>query len=568
LYEQVDKHSDLLGLKKVYALYEISSSLIVSIDTTKNFFSIMNILNARLETKSGALIMLDKSGKKKTDELLFGFDEDDIKNRRYNINDNVIKNIIYTKDIVFLIHSDTGIEAKGAQMTNFIERDVVRFICVPILDEHEKVAAIFVVDRLFDNSTSLEKDLFLLRSISAAMSKNLKLKHQVESEKEALSNENERLRQELRSDYKIGNIISVNEEMAKVIETVKQVAGSAAPVLFTGETGTGKELLAKALHYNSPRVGNAFLKIHCGAFPEQLLAIELFGNEADELNVSQFPSKRGKLEIADGGTVYLEQIENMPLSIQGKLLRYLTDGEFEKEGVEKTVRANTRIIAGTSKDLELLIDQNLFLPELYYELNVLHVGLPSLKNRKDDIPLLVKFFIKKYSKESSRKISVISPEVLDKLMSYTWPGNVRELENCIKRMIIMASGKILDESLLPNSIKDIIENNNRRHSSSLESVIDGILKEKLEKIIELLSLRGKRRKSVLYKRITENIDKILIELSLKKCNSIQTDTASFLGINRNTLRTKMEKLKISSNQPKEDGKIKGKAKKNLDLPFK
>jgi DNA-binding NtrC family response regulator len=567
LYDQAEKHGDaILGLKKIYVLYEISSSLIISLDANKNFFSIMNILNSRLETQKGSFIKLDKSGKKKVDELLFGFDEDDIKDRRYNINNDVIRNVAYTKDIVFLIHSETGIEAKGAQMTNFIDRELLLNICVPVLDGNENVTAILVVDRLFDNVTSLEKDIFFLRSIAAAISKNLRLKNEIESEKTVLSNENERLKKELRSNYRIGSIVSVSEEMAKVIEMVKQVSESGAPVLFTGETGTGKELLAKALHYNSKRVGSAFSKIHCGALPEALLSMEIFGNEADDLHSSQFPSKRGKLETCDGGTLYLEQIESMPLSVQGKLLRYLTDGEFEKEGGHNTIKVDTRIIVGTDKALEDLFEQGRFLPEFFYELSLINITLPELKKRKEDIPLLVKHFIKKHSKESSKKISDVSEEVLDKFMNYTWPGNVRELENCIKRMMIMATGKVLDESLLPNSIKDILENNMRKYSGGVESVIEDILKEKLEKIVSLFSMRSKKRKSVLYKRITDIIDKILIELSLRKCNNTQTDAASFLGINRNTLRTKIDKLKIDTNQIKD--KDKPKSKRNLDLPFK
>ena len=451
-------------------------------------------------------------------------------------------------------------------MANFIDKEIVRYVCVPVLDEQEKVAAIFVVDKLFDSSVSLEKETFFTRSIAAAISKNLKLKNNIESEKNLLLSENDRLKQELRSNYQIRNIISTNEEVLKVIENVKQVANSSVPILIKGEIGTGKGLIAKALHYNSKRVGNSFIKVHCGAFPESLLAMELFGNETDEFGAGQFQSKRGKLETANGGTIYLENIESMPMPVQAKFLRYLTEGEFEKEGVGKVVKANVRVIVGATNDLEQLVEQKKILTELYQELNIIHIALPELKNRKEDIPLLIKHFIKKYSKENHKKISDISPEVLDKFMNYQWPGNVRELENCIKRMIVMSNSKILDESLLPNSIRNIIEEE-KQYEGSVEAVIDGILKDKLERIVSFFSTR-RRKKSAIYKRITDNIDKILIELSLKKCNNVQTDAATFLGINRNTLRAKIEKLKIDNNYPKETKAAKRKHKKNLDLPFK
>jgi Nif-specific regulatory protein len=294
--------------------------------------------------------------------------------------------------------------------------------------------------------------------------------------------------------------------------------------------------------------------------------MELFGNEADEFGAGHFQSKRGKFETADGGTIYLENIESMPMPVQAKFLRYLTEGEFETEGIGKVVKAGVRVIVGATNGLEQLVEQKKILPELYQELNIIHIALPELKNRKEDIPILIKHFIKKYSKENHKKISDISPEVLDKFMNYQWPGNVRELENCIKRMIVMSNSKILDESLLPNSIRNIIEEE-KQYEGSVEAVIDGILKDKLERIVSFFSTR-RRKKSAIYKRITGNIDKILIELSLKKCNNVQTDAAAFLGINRNTLRAKIEKLKIDNNYPKETKAAKRKHKKNLDLPFK
>ncbi|MFC1855205.1 sigma 54-interacting transcriptional regulator [Thermodesulfobacteriota bacterium] len=566
MIENVNQQKEsFLGLKKLYVLYEISSALNVSIDTTKNFFSIMNIIHSRLETTMGSFITLDKSSGKKRDELLFGFDEDDIKNQRYRINDDIIRNVSYTKDIVYLIRGESGIEVKGAQMASFISKELVSYILVPVLDKSGEVVGILVVDKLFDLAESLDKDIFFLKSIATAISQNLSLKLKIEAEKRSLINENDRLKRELSSNYKIGNIKSVSENMGQVLEMVKQISGSTAPVLFTGEAGTGKELTVKALHYNSPRVGNAFLKIHCGALPEKLLDAEIFGGEIDVQGSGQFVQKRGKLEAADGGTLYIEQIESMPLSVQGRLLEYLTAGEFEKSGVDELVKANTRIIAGTSSNLEQLTENGHFLAELYYELNVLHIELPRLRERKEDIPILAKHFMKKYAKESGKKITDITDDALEKLMNHTWPGNIRELENCIRRMIIMANSKVLDESLLPSSIKDIIENTSMRYKGGVESVINGILKEKLEKIVSLFSMRSNKRKSVLYKRISDNIDKILIELSLKKCNNVQTDAAAFLGINRNTLRTKIEKLKIDTVNVKESIKTKG--KKNLDLPF-
>ncbi len=564
--ELVDKvrNDSLFGLKKVYVLYEITSSLIVSTDTTKNFFSIMNILKTRLETEKGALLIIDSSSGKKNEELLFGINVDDIKDRYYNISSDVIQNVVYTRDIVFLVESKAGVEAKGAQMMNFIERTDVRFFCIPILDANDDVTAILVVDRLFDDDTLLEKDVFFLRSIAVSISKNMKLKQQFELEKNSLIDENKRLKKELSSSYKLRNIVTTNEKVLKIIETVKQVAKSNIPILLSGEVGTGKELIAKAIHYNSPRVGSAFSKIHCGALPEPALATELFGYEVDVLGAGQHQSKPGKLETNDGGTIYIENIESMSLPLQARLLRYLADGEYETEGVTKLVKSNTRIIVGTTKDLEELVKEEQFLSGLFYELNLINILMPSLKERQEDIPVLVKHFIKKFSKESSKRITDVTPDVMEKFMHYDWPGNISELVNCIKRMIVMSNSKILDESLLPNSLTASIEEKEKRYEGSVDEVIDSILKDKLEKIISFFGVRNKK-KSVIHKRITDNVDKILIELALRKCNHVQKDAAAFLGINRNTLRTKVEKLKVNTSKlidQKKSGKT-----NNLHLPF-
>ncbi len=257
-------------------------------------------------------------------------------------------------------------------------------------------------------------------------------------QEEILREEHRYMRQELE---KRGEIITENQEMRKLNDLTNQVARTNASVLITGETGTGKELVARAIHHRSLRKAKLFVKLNCAALAEGVLESELFGHERGAFT-DAYHQKRGRFEVADGGTLFLDEIGDISPAIQVKLLRVLQEGEFERVGGEETIRVDVRIIAATNQNLAEAIKEKRFREDLFYRLNVVSLDVPPLRERKEDIPLLARYFLKKY-RTSRRQIEDISQAALDYLVSYDWPGNVRELENAIERAVILAKNSFV-----------------------------------------------------------------------------------------------------------------------------
>jgi len=260
-----------------------------------------------------------------------------------------------------------------------------------------------------------------------------------------LRQENLTLRAEVARRYSFDNIIGRSPAMQEIFATIERVAPTSATVLIAGESGTGKDLIARAIHYHSPRRDYPFVKINCAAIPESLLESELFGYEKGAFTGAT-TSKPGKFEQADKGTVFLDEIGEIPPAIQVKLLRVLQDKEFERLGSNRTRRVDVRVIAATNADLRAAIESGQFREDLYYRLNVVPINVPPLRQRKEDIPALVEHFIRKYSQEFGRPVKGISNEALEILMKHHWPGNVRELENVIERALVLCSGDRIEAS--------------------------------------------------------------------------------------------------------------------------
>jgi two-component system, NtrC family, response regulator AtoC len=263
-----------------------------------------------------------------------------------------------------------------------------------------------------------------------------------------LTNEVKHLRKTVASRYPLNSIIGNSDQMQEVFKVVGKVAASLVTVLIQGESGTGKELIAKSIHYNSSRAGFPFITVNCGAIPENLLESELFGYERGAFTGAS-TRKAGKLELAHQGSLFLDEIGELSLSLQVKLLRFLQEQEVERVGSSSSFKIDTRIIAATNRNLAEMVRNGTFREDLYYRLNVVMVGLPSLRGRKGDIPDLVQFFLARYAKETGNDFSYISPEAMDKLIQYDWPGNVRQLQNVIHRSLVMASGNIILPEHLP-----------------------------------------------------------------------------------------------------------------------
>src|SRR5213594_2441336 len=255
----------------------------------------------------------------------------------------------------------------------------------------------------------------------------------------ALRDENRQLREELGKRYQFDNIIGRSPAMQEIFATIERVAPTRATVLLAGESGVGKDMIARAIHQHSPRKDRPFVKINCTAIPENLMESELFGYEKGAFTGANV-SKPGKFEQADTGTVFLDEIGDVPGSIQVKLLRVLQEREFERLGSNKTLHTDVRVIAATNQDLRAALEQGTFREDLYYRLNVVPINIPSLRERKQDIPYLANHFVQKLAPDTGCRVQSITDAAMEKLMAYHWPGNVRELENVIERSLVLCSG--------------------------------------------------------------------------------------------------------------------------------
>ncbi len=274
---------------------------------------------------------------------------------------------------------------------------------------------------------------------------------EVEQLKGRLQAENIYLQEEIKVDHNFEEFIGSGEVLKKVLHKVEQVAATDATVLILGESGTGKELLVRAVHSTSPRSHRPLVKVNCAALPTNLIESELFGHEKGAFT-GAFSRKIGRFELADGGTIFLDEIGDLPGESQAKLLRFLQEGEFERLGNSRTMKVNVRVIAATNRDLEESVKKGNFREDLYYRLNVFPIKSPRLQDRKEDIPALVNHFLKKYGAKTGKKIEKVSQKVLDTLQVYHWPGNVRELENIMERAVILSHGSLIEIEDLPELI--------------------------------------------------------------------------------------------------------------------
>ncbi|SDH17763.1 sigma-54-dependent Fis family transcriptional regulator [Mucilaginibacter gossypii] len=331
---------------------------------------------------------------------------------------------------------------------------------------------------LLVNELNTELMRGLCSQISVAIF-NIKANQKLLVYQKQLETENDLLKEQINTAYNFSEIIGSGPRMKKVYELMSRVADSNSTVLILGETGTGKELIARGIHNASPRKNKLMIKVNCAALPPNLIESELFGHEKGSFT-GAFEQRTGKFELANNSTLFLDEIGELPLELQVKLLRVLQEREFERVGGKNTIKVNVRIIAATNRNLENEVATGKFRSDLYYRLNVFPINLPSLRERAEDIPTLANFFLNKYCGLSGCKVSSIAPKVLQQLKSYLWPGNVRELEHIIERSILMASGNILREVHLPNTKQNdtqAIPNFNQTIEEMERSHIINILKQ-------------------------------------------------------------------------------------------
>jgi DNA-binding NtrC family response regulator len=332
-----------------------------------------------------------------------------------------------------------------------------------------------------------------------------------------LRGENRRLRAQLHERFRLGNIVGIHGTMQDVFRLVEKVAPSSATVLIYGESGTGKELIARALHFNSPRASRPFLALNCSAIPEPLLESELFGHEKGSFT-GAIARKPGLFEQAHGGTLLLDEVGELPPSVQAKLLRVLQEKEVRRVGGSASLAVNVRIVAATNRDLGRLMKEGKFREDLYYRLNVFPILLPPLRSRTTDIPPLVEHFLERFAKESGRPRLKVAPQTLSLLMEYSWPGNVRQLESALERACLLAEDELITPPLLPAEVRE-----------NLSAPAEGGLSLSIPD--EGISL--------------EAVERELMEKALRKAGGTLSKAARLLGISPRTLQYRLEKFGIA-----------------------
>jgi DNA-binding NtrC family response regulator len=330
-----------------------------------------------------------------------------------------------------------------------------------------------------------------------------------------LRQENKALKNQLQEKYGFDNIIGNSPEISQVFQMIERVADSDSTILITGESGTGKELVAKAIHYNSPRNEKLMVPVNCGAIPEELLESELFGHVKGAFT-GAITNRQGRFEIANQGTIFLDEVGDMSPSLQVKILRVLQERTFEPVGSTKTIEVDVRIIAATHKDLDLAVKNKSFREDLFYRLNVIPIKIPALRQRKSDIPILIQHFLDHFNETKRRDIQGFSVDSMDLMMSYAWPGNVRELENLIERLVILKSSGIIEPRDLPERYQQ------RNFTLTPEQVVFP-------------------SKGLDFNSAVDNFENNLIMQALEKTGWNRNQAASLLNLNRTTLVEKIKK---------------------------
>jgi len=381
-----------------------------------------------------------------------------------------------------------------------VPRNELSFICVPIAVQRQTVGTL-AVDLKFKPERDYESSVKFFGIVSSMIAQALNVQRLVEEERRRLVDENTHLRQELRERYDFSNIIGTSGPTRQMYEQVAQVAQTNTTVLIRGESGTGKELIAHAIHYNSLRAKKPFVKVSCAALPDTLIESELFGYEKGAFTGAA-ARKKGRFELAEGGTIFLDEIGDINAGTQVKLLRVLQEREFERLGGTESVRVNVRVIAATNKDMEKAIAEGTFREDLYYRLNVFTIFVPPLRDRKADMLLLADHFLEKFSREHGKVIKRISTPAIDMLMAYHWPGNVRELENALERAVLVCDAQVIHGHHLPPSLQTA-DASGTVTRVSLKEAVEGFERDLIQDALK--TTRGNRAKAARLLDTTERI---------------------------------------------------------------
>ncbi len=525
--------------QELSVLTEIGQILSSTLELRDAFTRVMQTISDKLNMHRGCLVLLDETNGRLRTEAAVGLSPEEIERGKYALGEGVTGNVVATgrARVIPDVRNEPDFLNRTGRFTPEVVANAVSFLCVPIKIDGRTAGALSV-DKPYVGEDSLSHDRAFLELIAAFLSQAIQINRMVMREKDDLLEENAQLRAQVRDRYRFENIIGDSPAMHEVFATVGQVANSRATVLLLGETGTGKEMIAKAIHYNSPRKDKPFIRVNCGALTGTLLESELFGHVKGSFT-GAIRDKIGRFEAADEGTIFLDEIGTLEPQLQVKLLRVLQEREFERVGDTHTVKVDVRVIAATNVDLQEEVAKGNFREDLFYRLNVVSVYLPPLRNRREDIPRLIDHFLDKYNKLNDRKLRRISRDMLNILLRYPWPGNVRELENAIERAVVLSRDEDFTEDLLPLSVKMFAAQRRANQPSESTETITRRLADQAISDYEL-------REGQIYQLVIDQIEHALIDRALVKCGGVKTKAADFLGINRNTLNKKVKDLGIES----------------------
>jgi Nif-specific regulatory protein len=506
-------------IRELTLLFEISKKLSESLDLESVLRPILQLMAEHLEMVRGTLTVLNRKSGEIAIEEAYGLEPEEKAKGKYRVGEGITGKVIDSGEPAIIPRiSDEPLFLDRTGSRKSQNKDDIAFICVPIKMGSEVIGALSV-DRLFSKKISLEEDVRLLTIIAATISQAARLRQLAEEELDKIKGENQRLQGELQNRYRPETIVGNSNAMRDLYALIDQVCHTNTTVLILGESGVGKERVAHAIHYNSNRAGSPFIKINCAALPESLIESELFGHEKGAFTGAA-AGRKGRFEMADRGTIFLDEIGDLPPVVQTKLLRVLQEKEIERLGGNTTIRVDVRIITATNRNLESLIREGKLREDLYYRLNVFPIVVPPLRERKTDIMLLANYFIEKYTKEHGKKVSRITTSATDSLMNYHWPGNVRELENCMERAVILSVDGIIHSYHLPPNLQNSVTGSGSRATSApgaLTAMVGGMEKE------------------------------IIVE-ALKRCRGNMAGAARELGITERVMGLRVAKFGISPSQ--------------------
>ncbi len=529
MVERKTEGKNIQGLKseieELTALYEISKAMNSTLDLEKKLETVLEALHAKLGMERGTLTLFRPQTQDVIIRLSRGLSEEEVKRGRYKLGEGITGKVVATGEPIAVRNVNDEPLFLNRTGSRDLKRQNISFICVPIKLENKTIGALSV-DRLFSDQRPLEDDVRVLTIVASTIADAAGVVQSIELQNNRLQDENIRLRSELKKIYKPENIVGESKAMVNVYSSVQLVAPTRATVILRGESGTGKELIAHAVHYGSPRADKPFIKVSCASLPESLLESELFGHEKGSFT-GAVARRIGRFEMAHQGTLFLDEIGDLSPTIQVKLLRVLQEREFERVGGNETIQVDVRLITATNRDLEKEVREKRFRDDLYFRLNVIPIFLPPLRERKEDIPLLVERFLKRSCAEHHKQISGLSQEAWDYAIGYSWPGNVRELEHTVERAVVLCEGTQLEKIHFPTYLQHKL------------SPFD------YEEEITSLSFNGTGETGNLTQAVAQ-LEKSMIEKALKECGNNKRKAADKLGV---TERILSYKLKQFSKEP-------------------